>query len=127
MSDNENTKNEDLMENVKEKAKDIDTWIPVVVIAVFGVIWFLILFWIILILFLVQFAFKLLTGNTNEQIGQVCTGLTQYISQILLYVTYQTPDRPFPLGSPFPSGGEAGTAKTAKKKTTKKPADTGTE
>lgn len=115
MSDNENTKNEDLMENVKEKAKDIDTWIPVVFIAVFGVLWFLILFWIILVLFLVQFAFKLLTGTTNEQVGQACSVLTQYISQILEYVTYQTADRPFPLGSPFPSAGGSGAAKTAKK------------
>ena len=126
MSDNENTKNEDLMENVKEKAKDIDTWIPVVVIAIFGVIWFVILFWIILILFLVQFAFKLLTGDTNEQVGQACSVLTQYISQILEYVTYQSPDRPFPLGSPFPSGG-SGAGKTTKKKTSKKSADPGTE
>jgi uncharacterized protein YqhQ len=126
MSDNENTKNEEnLMENVKEKAKNIDTWIPVLVIAVFGVIWFLVLFWIILILFLVQFAFKLLTGDTNEQIGQVSNGLTQYISQILLYITYQTPDRPFPLGSPFPSGGSS--SRTTKKKTSKKSADSDKE
>jgi hypothetical protein len=113
MSTNENSKNkDDLLTKVKENAKDPDTWIPVLFLIVFGlVILFPILFWIILLLFCAQFICKLVTGDTNKQLEQLNSGLAQYILQILLYITYTSKQRPFPLG-PWPGtgGGDEGTS-----------------
>lgn len=127
MSTDENVKKEnELITKVKENLKNLDTWLPVLVLAIFGVIYFFVLFWIILLLFAAQFLFKLFTGETNKQLKQFSAGLTQYVSQILLYITYQSDDRPFPL-SPWPGSSNPGSeevtqtsVKTSKKKTSKK-------
>ncbi len=96
-------KNENLITKIKENAKNPDTWIPVIVLIVFGIIYFFILFWIILLLFTAQFIFKLVTGDTNKQMEQFSNNLSQYVSQILLYITYTSKERPFPL-SPWRGG-----------------------
>ncbi|MDH3305604.1 MAG: DUF4389 domain-containing protein [Gammaproteobacteria bacterium] len=51
------------------------------------------------------FLWVLFTGETNRQIQQVGQSLASYIYQIVRYLTFNTEERPFPLGGDWPSGG----------------------
>lgn len=50
------------------------------------------------------FLWLLFTGEVNRQIQQVGQSLATYIYQIIRYLTFNTDERPFPLGGEWPSG-----------------------
>jgi Flp pilus assembly protein TadB len=50
------------------------------------------------------FLWLLFTGEVNRQIQQVGQSLATYIYQIVRYLTFNTDDRPFPLGGDWPPG-----------------------
>ena len=81
--------------NVKENAKNVDTWIRGLFIIIFAVI-FYVLFWIIWLLVIFQFFTKVITGSLNNNLAGFSKGLTQYALKILEYVTFQSEQRPFP-------------------------------
>ena len=56
--------------------------------------------------FVVVFGFLwlLFTGEVNRQIQQVGQSLASYIYKIIRYLTFNTDERPFPLGGEWPSG-----------------------
>lgn len=56
--------------------------------------------------FVVVFGFLwvLFTGEVNVQIRQVGQSIAAYIYEIIRYLTFNTEDRPFPLGNDWPSG-----------------------
>jgi len=56
--------------------------------------------------FVVAFGFLwlLFTGEVNQQIRQVGQSLATYIYENIRYMTFNTDDRPFPLGGEWPSG-----------------------
>lgn len=56
--------------------------------------------------FVVVFGFLwlLITGEVNRQIQQAGQSLAAYIYQIVRYLTFNSDDRPFPLGEDWPSG-----------------------
>jgi len=56
--------------------------------------------------FVVVFGFLwlLFTGEVNHHIRQVGQSLATYIYEIVRYLTFNTDDRPFPLGGEWPSG-----------------------
>ena len=91
--------------DVKENVKNTDTWLRGLLILLFGGI-FYVAFWIIWLLVIFQFGFKLITGRLNGEVGKVCNNLTQYVMQILHYVTFQSEYRPFPF-NPWPEGTDA--------------------
>jgi uncharacterized protein DUF4389 len=101
--------------DIKENAKNIDVWTRGLFILVFGVIFYFlfILIWLIVIF---QFFMKLITTELNEQLLDFSDALNKYVSQILLYITFKSEERPFPF-SPWPASGEK---KPSKKKTSKK-------
>lgn len=49
----------------------------------------------------IQFLFTVFTGRTNENLQYFGAGLAQFIFQTLLYVTYNSENKPFPF-SPWP-------------------------
>jgi len=69
-------------------------------IVIFGVIFYflLIVIWLVVIF---QFLTKLLTGSLNQQLMRFGASLTEYVQQVLSYVTFQSDLRPFPF-SPYP-------------------------
>ena len=95
------------MNNMKENAKNVDTWIRGLFIIVFGVI-FYVLYIVIWLLVVLQFLTKVLTGELNQNLSDVSRNLTNFASQILLYITFQSEERPFPF-SPWPADPEADT------------------
>ena len=50
------------------------------------------------------FLWVLFTGEVNRQIQQVGQSLAAYIYEIIRYLTFNTDERPFPLGGEWPSG-----------------------
>jgi len=109
--------------DIKENAKNIDVWTRGLFIIIYGVIFYF-LFALIWLVVIFQFFMKLITGNLNEQILDFSDSLNKYVSQILLYITFKSEERPFPF-SPWPKSNEnkLETKKTAKKKVVKKVAD----
>ncbi len=105
--------------DIKDNAKNTDTWLRGFFILVFGVIFYFlyILIWLLVIF---QFVTKVLTGELNSYLKQFSTKMTSYAMQILNYITYQSEERPFPF-SPFQETEEEAPKKlTKKKKTTSK-------
>ena len=49
----------------------------------------------------IQFLFTVFTGQTNDNLRYFGASLAQFIFQTLLYVTYNSNDKPFPF-SPWP-------------------------
>ncbi len=89
--------------SVKEHAKNVDTWLRGLFIIIFGVIFYFALVPVIWLLVIFQFLFKVLTGNLNENLSDFSVSLTRFAFQILLYITFQSEERPFPF-SPWPKG-----------------------
>lgn len=54
---------------------------------------------------LLQFLFTLFTGNTNPRLLQFGQNLSEYVYQILGFVTFNTEDMPFPF-SDWPETGK---------------------
>ena len=86
--------------SVKENAKNMDTWLRGLFIIIFGVI-FYVLYFVIWVLVVFQFLTKVVTGKLNDNLGQLSESLTSFAFQILLYITFQSEERPFPF-SPWP-------------------------
>jgi len=109
--------------DIKENAKDKDVWLRGLFILIYGVIFYF-LFALIWLVVIFQFIMKLITTELNEQLLNFSDSLNQYVSQILLYITFKSEERPFPF-SPWPASNEkkAITKKKSKKKTTKKESD----
>jgi hypothetical protein len=49
------------------------------------------------------FLMVLFTGKVNPELRGVGQALARYIYENIRYLTYNTDDRPFPFGSPWPS------------------------
>ena len=88
--------------DIKDNAKNTDTWLRGLFILVFGVVFYF-LYGLIWLLVIFQFITKVITGELNSNLEQLSTKMTSYAMQILNYITYQSEDRPFPF-SPFPEG-----------------------
>ena len=88
--------------DIKDNAKNTDTWLRGLFILVFAVIFYFLvgLIWLLVIF---QFVTNVITGALNSNLEQFSTKLTSYALQILNYITYQSEERPFPF-SPFPNG-----------------------
>ena len=50
------------------------------------------------------FLWVLVTGEVNRQIREVGQSIAAYAYEIIRFLTFNTEDRPFPLGSDWPSG-----------------------
>jgi biotin transporter BioY len=86
--------------DVRQNVRNVDTWMRGLFIIIFGVIFYF-LIGIVWLLVVFQFITKVITGGLNEQLEKFSIGLTQYVLQVLNYLTYQTEVRPFPF-SPLP-------------------------
>ena len=51
------------------------------------------------------FLMVLFTGRVNPELRDVGQSLARYIYENIRYLTYNTDDRPFPFGNPWPSVG----------------------
>jgi len=63
------------------------------------VAWFV--FWITMILALIQFVVVAINGKINEELKDFCLSLVQYMWELLAFITFVRDEQPFPIG-PFP-------------------------
>ena len=47
---------------------------------------------------ILQFGFKLVTGNINDRLNNFSASLNRFIYQILEFATFRSDEKPFPLG-----------------------------
>ncbi len=50
------------------------------------------------------FFWVLFTGEVNQQVREAGQSVARYLYDIARYITYNTDDKPFPLGGAWPSG-----------------------
>lgn len=65
------------------------------------VAWFV--FWITILLAVLQFVVTAITGHVNEELKGISRSMIQYLDQLVSYISLARDERPFPLGS-FPKG-----------------------
>jgi hypothetical protein len=58
-------------------------------------------FWLILVLGLLQFIIVAVQGHRNEDVRNCALGLVEYLWQLLAYISFGRDEEPFPLGN-FP-------------------------
>ena len=72
-----------------------ETWIRLLFVILFAFI-YTVGEIVLAALVVLQFGFKLITGECNDYLQQFSKGLTLFIYQILQYVTFNSDDQPFP-------------------------------
>ncbi len=80
---------------IPNNLKDVNQWLRILYMLLFAVI-FNVATAVLWVVVLVQALFSLLTGSSNANVKQLGSGLTQFILQIMQYLTYQSEEKPFP-------------------------------
>lgn len=69
----------------------------------FGIVaWFV--FWITILLALVQFVVVAINGKVNDELKTFTVNLVQYLWELLAFIAFVRDEQPFPIG-PFPKRG----------------------
>jgi len=103
---------------LKEHVSAKTTWIRGLYIILFAIV-YNIAAGLVAAVVIFQFLSTLLTGNNNVQLLRFGRQLSDFVRQLLMFVTYNSDDKPFPFGS-WPSSEDIAIEAPAKKKTTKK-------
>jgi len=95
-----------MAQTLKEKLSVKNKWIRLLFMIVFAVV----VYWIALILVWIiaafQFIYTLFVGKPLHTLVPFSNGLSQYIHEIMLFLTYVTEEKPFPFKS-WPGAAEA--------------------
>lgn len=91
---------EDIVENLKQPTQ----WFRIAFMIALAIALYL-AGMILTLLIVAQALFGLLTGTDNRNLRELGAGLTQYVRQVLDFLTYNSEFKPFPF-APFPGGGE---------------------
>lgn len=89
---------DELKENIKKKS----TWMRGLYMFMFAV-FYSVAEVIIFTVIVFQFILSLLTGNTNEKLLKLGQSLSTYQYQILVFLTFNSEEHPYPFGT-WPSG-----------------------
>jgi hypothetical protein len=79
-------------------------WVRLVFMLLFAVSLYVALF-LVVALIIVQFVFALITGADNAKLRELGYGLSSYIRQILMFLTFNSETKPYPF-SDWPNGTE---------------------
>ena len=114
-------------EDIKEHLVNNNTWLRGLYMLLFALCYSIAEI-IIFFIAVFQFLHNLVTGNTQARLLSLGKNLTEYVSQIFLFLTYNSEDKPFPFG-PWPGNEEVSSPeeptpapKASKKKSSKKKA-----
>jgi len=88
------------MNNLPQQLLAKDKWIRLLFMVLFGFIGYMIRF-VALVLVILQFFTVLFTGISNPKLLQFGKLLSSYTYQILLFLTYNSEEKPYPFG-PLP-------------------------
>jgi len=86
-------------ETLKDKLSNKDKWIRLIFMILFAVV----IYWVALILIWLiaafQFIYALLVSRPNQALLPFADSLSQYIHQIVMFLTFVTEEKPFPFKS----------------------------
>ncbi|MBT8080359.1 MAG: DUF4389 domain-containing protein [Gammaproteobacteria bacterium] len=93
-----------LESNVKSRS----TWMRLVYMLIIGICYFItrLVFFPVVVL---QFLWVLITGETNKHLHSLSQWLASYTYQAMMYLAYNSDDRPFPFDSPVATTAPADT------------------
>ncbi len=86
-----------------EQYENKSTWLRILFVALFWIAFHITQF-VILAVAIGQCLFTLFTGKANPQLMKLGHNLSQYVQQILAFVTFNSDQRPFPFND-FPQDG----------------------
>lgn len=87
-------------EALKSNLANGDTWMRLVYMILFTAV-FGFAAWVTGFVVVVQFLFKLFSGETNEHLSDFGGALAAYFGQIVAFLTFQAEDKPYPF-APWP-------------------------
>ena len=87
--------------DTRENLADRSTWLRLLYMILFVVV-FNIAEFVIGVIVVVQFLFKLLTGHALDRLGELGHSLASYVLEIIVFLTFASEDMPYPFG-PWPS------------------------
>ena len=88
---------------VEEHLKERSTWLRLLFMAVVALL-SCVCGVVVSVVVLLQFCWKLFTGETNPQLDRLGQSLASYMYQIVRYLTFNTEQRPFPFDEEWPNG-----------------------
>lgn len=113
----------DELDEIVDNLREPSSWLRIVFMVGFGVVMYLIIAPLILILMVAQALFSVLTGESNYNLRRFGKALTEYVQQILLYLSYNSHDKPFPFDD-FPELDEEAASDSESKPAAKSAAKT---
>lgn len=89
---------------MEQNLKSPSTWLRLGYMIIFCVlVWLTILVGSVIVA--LGFLWLLFTGKVNEELKHVGQRLATYAYQVVRYLTFNTEQKPFPFGEPFPPAG----------------------
>ena len=88
-----------LEDNIKSRSTWLRLFFMAVLVAMYGVAEI-----VVIAVVVVQFFWVLINGENNKRLQALGQGLATYTYQIVLYLTFNTEERPFPFDMDWPSG-----------------------
>ena len=86
------------MNNLSKQVLVKDKWMRLLFMILFGFIGYMIRF-VAAVLIILQFFIVLFTGTTNAKLLQLGQILSTYTYQILLFLTYNSEEKPYPFST----------------------------
>ena len=105
-------------QKTKDNLTSRNTWIRVVYMILFAVIFNIVEF-VIAVVAVVQFLSTLFTGKVNQQLQALGQSVGAYVNEITQFLTYHTDDKPYPF-APWPKAAP-GVRKAARAKPQRTP------
>lgn len=93
-----------MSDEIVENLKKPSAWLRVLFMAGFAVALYVVGV-VLLVLMLAQIVFSLVTGSDNANLRKLGASLSEYVAQILAFLTYNSEEKPFPF-TPFPLSDE---------------------
>jgi len=87
---------------LKDNLTEQSTWMRGLYMMMFG-IFYSVAEVVLIAVVVVQFFFKLITGNTNPRLLQLGQSVATYIYQVMKYLTFNSDYQAYPFG-PWPTG-----------------------
>ena len=87
---------------IEKNLKSRATWLRLLFMCIFGLLASLASL-VASVVVVLGFLMVLFTGEVNRELRELGQGLASYLFQVVRYLTFNTDDKPFPFGEPWPS------------------------
>jgi hypothetical protein len=81
---------------LKEKLSTPDKWIRLIFMVLFSLLVYWVIFLLIWVIAAFQFIYSLFVGTPNKALLPFTASLSEYVKQIVMFLTYNSEEKPFP-------------------------------